>query len=197
MAGYNETSFLCKSTAADVKIRYFTPGREMNLCGHATVASLYALIEKGRLQSDQTYTIETKAGILPVEASERVGRMYITLEQASPQFLPFTGDKEKLAASLRITAADFHDQLPIVYGSTGIWTLIVPLKTLEASQGMVADNKQFPDILHDLPKASVHPFSIEPIHPESDLHGRHFSSPFSGTAEDPVTGTDPASWGHI
>ncbi|MBY8914361.1 PhzF family phenazine biosynthesis isomerase [Bacillus sp. YC2] len=188
-AGYNETSFLCKSAAADVKIRYFTPGHEMNLCGHATVASLYALIEKGRLQANQRYTIETKAGILPVEASERDGRVYITLEQASPQFLPFTGDKEKLAASLGITAADFHDQLPIVYGSTGIWTLIVPLKTLEASQNMVPDNKQFPDILQDLPKASVHPFSIETVHPESDLHGRHFSSPFSGTTEDPVTGT--------
>ncbi len=104
MAGYNETSFLCKSGEADLRIRYFTPGHEMNLCGHATVASLYALIEKGRLQADQTYQIETKAGILPAKAAERNGRVYITLEQAPPQFLPFTGDKEKLAASLGITA---------------------------------------------------------------------------------------------
>lgn len=54
---------------------------------------------------------------------------------------------------------------------------------------MVPDNAQFPAILRDLPKASVHPFSLETVHPESDLHGRHFSSPFSGTTEDPVTGT--------
>ena len=189
MAGYNETSFLCKSGEADLKIRYFTPGHEMNLCGHATVASLYALIEKGKLQADQTYQIETKAGILPVKAAERKGRVYITLKQASPQFLPFTGDKEKLAASLGITAEDFHDELPIVYGSTGIWTLIVPLRSLEASRNMVPDNTQVPAILHDLPKASVHPFSLETVHSESDLHGRHFSSPFSGTTEDPVTGT--------
>lgn len=110
MAGYNETSFLCKSGEADLRIRYFTPGHEMNLCGHATVASLYALIEKGRLQADQTYQIETKAGILPAKAAERNGRVYITLEQAPPQFLPFTGDKEKLAASLGITAEDFHSE---------------------------------------------------------------------------------------
>ncbi|MEC3657043.1 PhzF family phenazine biosynthesis isomerase [Bacillus siamensis] len=189
MAGYNETSFLCKSEEADLRIRYFTPGHEMNLCGHATVASLYALIEKGRLHADQTYRIETKAGILPVKAAERNGRVYITLEQAPPQFLPFTGDKEKLAASLGITAEDFHGELPIVYGSTGIWTLIVPLKSLEASRNMVPDNSQFPAVLQDLPKASVHPFSLETVHQESDLHGRHFSSPFSGTTEDPVTGT--------
>ncbi|CUX92703.1 PhzF family phenazine biosynthesis isomerase [Bacillus velezensis] len=189
MAGYNETSFLCKSGEADLRIRYFTPGHEMNLCGHATVASLYALIEKGRLQADQTYQIETKAGILPAKAAERNGRVYITLEQAPPQFLPFTGDKEKLAASLGITAEDFHSELPIVYGSTGIWTLIVQLRSLQASRNMVPDNAQFPAVLRDLPKASVHPFSLETVHPESDLHGRHFSSPFSGTTEDPVTGT--------
>lgn len=40
-----------------------------------------------------------------------------------------------------------------------------------------------------MPRASVHPFSLETIHRDSHLHGRHFSSPYSGTIEDPVTGT--------
>ncbi len=96
MAGYNETSFLCKSGEADLRIRYFTPGHEMNLCGHATVASLYALIEKGRLQADQTYQIETKAGILPAKAAERNGRVYITLEQAPRNFCRLRVTKKSL-----------------------------------------------------------------------------------------------------
>ncbi|MED1018191.1 PhzF family phenazine biosynthesis isomerase [Bacillus atrophaeus] len=189
LTDYSETSFLLKSDSADLKIRYFTPGHEMNLCGHATVASLFALCEKGGLEKGKTYNIQTKAGILPVEISEREGRIHITLEQASPQFKAFTGDKEKLAASLGLTISDFHDELPIVYGNTGIWTTIVPLKTLDASKRMKPNNKQFPDVLIDLPKASVHPFTFETIHPDCDLHGRHFSSPYSGTTEDPVTGT--------
>jgi PhzF family phenazine biosynthesis protein len=40
-----------------------------------------------------------------------------------------------------------------------------------------------------MPKASIHPFCFETIHPEAHMHGRHFSSPFSGTVEDAVTGT--------
>ncbi|AUZ25654.1 isomerase [Bacillus subtilis] len=188
-AGYSETSFIKKSESADLELRYFTPGHEMNLCGHATVASLYALCEKGLLKSGKTYSIQTKAGILPVKIAEKEGRIHITLEQASPQFKPFTGDREKLAGALGITEEDFHDDLPIVFGSTGIWTAIVPLRSLEASQKMVPDNKQFPEVLVDLPKASVHPFTFETVHPASDLHGRHFSSPYSGTIEDPVTGT--------
>lgn len=131
-AGYSETSFIRKSESADLELRYFTPGHEMNLCGHATVASLYALCEKGMLESGKTYSIQTKAGILPVKIAEKGGRIHITLEQASPQFKPFTGDREKLAGALGITEADFHEDLPIVFGSTGIWTAIVPLRSLEA-----------------------------------------------------------------
>ncbi|QIW79109.1 PhzF family phenazine biosynthesis isomerase [Bacillus tequilensis] len=188
-AGYSETTFIKKSESADLELRYFTPGHEMNLCGHATVASLYALCEKGMLESGQTYSIQTKAGILPVKIAEKKGRVHITLEQASPQFKPFTGDREKLAGALGITEEDFHENLPIVFGSTGIWTAIVPLRSLEASKKMVPDNKQFPEVLVDLPKASVHPFTFETVYPDSHLHGRHFSSPYSGTIEDPVTGT--------
>jgi trans-2,3-dihydro-3-hydroxyanthranilate isomerase len=40
-----------------------------------------------------------------------------------------------------------------------------------------------------MPKASIHPFCFETIHSEAHMHGRHFSSPFSGTVEDAVTGT--------
>ncbi|MFP3471323.1 PhzF family phenazine biosynthesis isomerase, partial [Micrococcus sp. SIMBA_144] len=34
--GFNETSFLVASDVADLGIRFFTPGNEMNLCGHGT-----------------------------------------------------------------------------------------------------------------------------------------------------------------
>jgi len=50
-------------------------------------------------------------------------------------------------------------------------------------------NPLFPEILTQLPKASVHPFSLQTLDPHSLMLARHFSSPFSGTVEDPVTGT--------
>ena len=41
--GFNETAYPVNSNIADLRIRYFTPGHEMNLCGHATMATVYAL----------------------------------------------------------------------------------------------------------------------------------------------------------
>ena len=37
--GFNETAFVLPSTRADLRLRYFTPGHEVDLCGHATVGS--------------------------------------------------------------------------------------------------------------------------------------------------------------
>ncbi len=190
-AGYNETSFLLPSKSADLRLRYFTPGHEMNLCGHATVASLYALYEKGGIGPGAELKVETKAGNLTVKTgyADEEKHFFVTLEQAPPSFRPFAGDRAKLAEALGITEADFHDSLPIVYGSTGTWTLLVPVQHLAACRKMQPKNSEFPAILTDMPRASVHPFSLETIHRDSHLHGRHFSSPYSGTIEDPVTGT--------
>ncbi len=44
--GYNETTFVLSSEVGDIRMRYFTPGFEMDLCGHGTVGTIYALREK-------------------------------------------------------------------------------------------------------------------------------------------------------
>ena len=187
--GFNETSFLEISKKADFRIRYFTPGHEMNLCGHATMATIYALSSKGLLGNKQELTIETNAGILPIKNAKEKQDTWITMQQASPQFKPFKGSKEDLANSLGIELTDISDELPIVYGSTGIWTLLIPIRTLHVFQNMKPQNQLFPDILKEMPKASIHPFCLETYDAEAHMHARHFSSPFSGTIEDSVTGT--------
>lgn len=188
--GFNETAFLVPSEAADLRIRFFTPGHEMNLCGHATVATMYALHTQGVLEDKTEFTVETKAGILPITIQSTVsGDVSITMKQAPPLFEVFEGSREDLAYSIGIDATDIHDTFPILYGSTGTWTLLLPVKNIEAFQRMKPNNKAFPAILKERPASSVHPFCTETYDPKADMHARHFSSPFSGTFEDPVTGT--------
>lgn len=184
-AGFNETAFLVKSDVADLRIRYFTPGHEMNLCGHGTMAAIYALKAKGLLEDKQTLSIETLAGILPIKLSEN----QITMKQASPKFAEFNGSIEDLTSSIGLTSEDIDERFPILYGSTGIWTLLLPIKTLAAFEKMKPRNRSFPAIVKEMPKASIHPFCLETYDLEAHMHGRHFSSPYSGTIEDPVTGT--------
>ncbi|AXI09238.1 isomerase [Oceanobacillus zhaokaii] len=188
--GFNETAFPVKSEIADLRIRYFTPGHEMSLCGHATMATVYALKTTGLLGDKTDFTIETKAGVLPIKiGSTTDNKTYITMKQASPLFKDYKGSTEDLANSIGITKEDIDDKLPILYGSTGTWTLLIPIKTLAAFKKMKPNNKLFPKILKEMPTASIHPFCLETYDPDANMHARHFSSPFSGTIEDAVTGT--------
>jgi PhzF family phenazine biosynthesis protein len=113
----------------------------------------------------------------------------MTMRQAAPQFQPFNGSLKELAHAMTLQESDIAAELPTVYGSTGTWTLLIPVKRLEAFKRMVPDNKQFPSILKEMPRASIHPFCLETYDVNAHMHARHFSSPYSGTIEDPVTGT--------
>ncbi len=188
--GYNETAFPVKSDVADLRIRFFTPGHEVNLCGHAAIATIYALTTKGLLDDKKDFKIETKAGVLPIKIhSATDNETYVTMKQASPKFVEFKGSKEDLANSIGLVSEDIDDELPILYGNTGIWTLLIPIHKLDTFKSMKPNNKLFPNILKEMPKASVHPFCLETYNNNAHMHARHFSSPYSGTIEDPVTGT--------
>ena len=187
--GFNETSFVLPSEIADLRIRYFTPGHEMNLCGHATIATVYALGSKGLLQNKDQLTIETKAGILPIKIVEKASTKYIKMKQVPAQFKSYEGSLKKLAESIGLEEDDIEKELPVLYGSTGVWTLLVPIKALASFHKMKPHNEKFPTILTEIPTASIHPFCMETINRNATMHARHFSSPYSGTIEDPVTGT--------
>lgn len=188
--GFNETAFVLKSGVADLKLRYFTPGQEMSLCGHATIATLYALKTRGVLGDNKEITVETQAGILPIRVNSSTNNeITITMQQADPQFKEFKGSKKDLANLIGLNEGDIDDNLPVVYGSTGTWTLLVPIHQLSDFNKMKPENASFPSLLKEEPRASIHPFCLKTFDSLADMHGRHFSSPYSGTTEDPVTGT--------
>lgn len=96
------------------------------------MATIYALKTKGLLENKQVFTIETKAGILPIAITEqKSGEIFMTMQHAAPQFVAFNGSKAELAQSIGLPEEAIHPDLPIVYGSTGLWTLLIPIKSLE------------------------------------------------------------------
>ena len=186
--GFNETAFVLPSTIADFQIRYFTPGHENNLCGHATIGTIFALLREGKLDKKE-FMIETKAGVLPISIYEKNHQTFITMQHAAPQFVPFEESLKTLAEAIGLQEQDIDTDYPTLYGSTGIWTLIVPIRDLASFGKMKPQTATFPSILKEMPKMSIHPVCLDVRDMESTMHGRHFSSPYSGTIEDAVTGT--------
>jgi PhzF family phenazine biosynthesis protein len=40
---FSETAFVSKTNFADYKVRFFTPTSEVDLCGHATIATFFLM----------------------------------------------------------------------------------------------------------------------------------------------------------
>lgn len=62
----SETAFLQKRTGG-FGLRWFTPTVEVDLCGHATLASAHILWEQGLLRPDEAARFSTRSGLLTAQ----------------------------------------------------------------------------------------------------------------------------------
>jgi predicted PhzF superfamily epimerase YddE/YHI9 len=60
----SETAFLVPRPAPDFDLRWFTPGAEVDLCGHATLASAHVLWTEGFLAPEASVRFHTRSGLL-------------------------------------------------------------------------------------------------------------------------------------
>lgn len=178
----SETSFVMESRKADYLLRYFSPIKEVDLCGHATIATFY-LMNKEDLISKRKIDVETKAGIIGVEIKGKE----VYMEQAEPVFKEVNLSIREIAESLRIDENEI-DNLPIEAVSTGLFSLNIPIKKLETIQKMKPDFEKVKEICIKAGVGSIFVFTFETINEECFIHARCFA-PLYGVNEDAVTGT--------
>jgi PhzF family phenazine biosynthesis protein len=59
-----ETAFLVRRSGADYDLRWFSPAVEIDLCGHATLASAHVLWEDAQVPPAETARFHTRSGVL-------------------------------------------------------------------------------------------------------------------------------------
>ncbi|MGC6768792.1 PhzF family phenazine biosynthesis protein [Enterococcus sp. LJL51] len=185
--GFSETAFLFPSVQADFQVRYFTPVEEVPICGHATVGLFSALLQKKKLASG-SYSIETKAGILTVNATS-AGEIF--LQQTPPQFLTILSAAE-LADSLGLLENDFHDYLPVQIVSTGLKDILIQVKSLQLVTNAQPNFPKITAISQKYQVTGYHLFSTETVTPAATAHCRNFA-PLFDIPEESATGTSNAA----
>jgi len=184
----SETAFISKSDKADFKVQFFTPSAEVDLCGHATIASFHGLHEGGRLGHDRgVFCQETKAGVLPVEVCRINGNQVFMMTQAVPRFENLGVTREEIAAMFHLEPDNLLD-LPVMNVSTGIWWLVFGVKKLDKLMKMAPNIAAIKDFSRKHKLVGIIPFCMETMNPECHYHIRAFA-PYVGVDEDPVCGT--------
>jgi trans-2,3-dihydro-3-hydroxyanthranilate isomerase len=134
----SETVFVQKPTedAALARLRIFTTQEELKLAGHPVIGTWFLLAELGVVPAQEGgvhILQQTGAGVLPVEIHFKDGRpQRVTMTQKEAAFRPAKIRKPALAAALGISAKDLDPKLEPEYVSTGIFNLMVPLRSRAA-----------------------------------------------------------------
>lgn len=183
----SETAFVSESDEADFKVRFFTPVSEVDLCGHATIATFALMFLKKKLQAGK-YSQQTKAGVLGIEIQPD-GQ--IMMEQALPQFGEEI-DKDEVAKVFGIDKKAFSDELPIQVVSTGLRDIIVPVRSFSILNGLKPDFEKVGVLAVKHNSAGFHFFTRD--RKGFDASCRNFA-PHLGINEEPATGTASGALG--
>jgi len=187
----SETAFVLRSQVADFGARYFTPAEEIPLAGHPTIATVFALIETGRLvlKSDHTaITLELRVGPIRIDIQSQRGKVErIIMSQKKPQFLA-KYDPAQVLPIFGLSVEDALPDVPIQTVSTGTPQLMIPLRNLEALRRAQLDIAAYNEFRTRSDFFSPHLFCLTGVTVKGQTFARHFGTP-PDTLEDPFTGS--------
>lgn len=178
---YSETAFVRRHSEQEFTIRYFTPVAEVELCGHATIASFSLLHQKGLASG--TCLCHTKAGDLRIEAGKKV-----MMQMAQPRIVATLRETEEIYQALGIK--DYRPAMPVQVVSTGLPDIMIPLPDVAALQSLQPDMEAISEITKKHGAVSFHVFAFG--NDGYTAHVRDFA-PLYDIPEESATGTANAS----
>jgi trans-2,3-dihydro-3-hydroxyanthranilate isomerase len=190
----SETAFLLTSQSphVDMRVRYFTRTMEVPFCGHATLAAAYAWqrFMSPSAALPERCTFETSAGTVPLRLNWEGGLLgSVTMQQRTPELAEPVRDVETVARILGVTRSDLNENLPVQAVSTGLWALMVPLRSHDVLSGL---QPRFDDMTTYCVNSAVSGFQVFVLDRQEgkglSAHVRNFG-PAVGIREDPVTGS--------
>lgn len=176
--GYSETAFVTTGKETDFHVRFFTPTSEVDLCGHATIAT-YNLLRDTKQIKVGFFTQETKAGILKLDVRDDV----VYMEQAKPSFYDTLDPSEVAPCFNQSNIVD--TRYPIQVVSTGMKEIFVPVKSVELLHELTPNIDAIIALSKQYGVIGIHAFALDD---EVDAYGRNFA-PVVGIDEESATGT--------
>ena len=179
----SETAFISKSSEADFNLRWFTPTVEVKLCGHATIASIHYLLQRGIIQNNSSITFKTLSGILKCQTQNGIHSLSLPV----PELKIFNDNKEEIIKALNGEKVINPKKFPFILDDGGY--LYIHISSLSDLMNIKPNFRE----LLDLSSArkgydAITLFTTETVEKENHAHLRFFA-PYYGIDEDPVTGS--------
>jgi trans-2,3-dihydro-3-hydroxyanthranilate isomerase len=183
---YSETTFI--TSIENSKVRIFTPKVELPFAGHPTIGTAFVFQQEFMKGKAKTMTLNLKIGQIPILFKFKGEFLEETwMEQKEPTFNGFFAP-DLIADVLGIKESDIDGRFKIQGVSTGVPTIIVPLKSLDAIKRVIINQEKYKSLIENTQAKTILVFCPEPYDKKNDLNVRFFAD-FYGVPEDPATGS--------
>ncbi|HKP48285.1 MAG TPA: PhzF family phenazine biosynthesis protein [Pyrinomonadaceae bacterium] len=187
------------------RLRIFTPVREIPFAGHPIAGTWNALAREGVVplpEGGNGWTRihhEVGIGVLPVDIEFKDGQPdQVVMTQGKFQILGEVDDNREqaeFARALGLDRDDLDESLPIQIISTGLTSLVVPIRALADLKNCRVNSSLLGELYTSHGATGCHPFSRETMEiGQSRAHARFFA-PADNIAEDPATGSASGALG--
>ena len=181
---YSETAFVRRLSPTEYHLRYFTPKAEVELCGHATIAT-FSLLHQMQLAKGECLC-HTLAGDLRIEVGEKV-----MMQMATPRIVATIEDTDEIYRALGVN--DYHPTLPVQIAYSGLPDIMIPVADVTTLNGLQPDMNAISAITQKHEAVSFHVFAFG-----NDGHTAHVRdfAPLYDIPEESATGTANAALTH-
>lgn len=187
----HESAFVLRPSSPhhDLRLRYFVPLHEMEMCGHATIGALWLLHSLGRW-SGKPLSIETLSGTVHGRHSEG------QVEISQPRAVIETVGEEllgEIASCLQIAPEAIVG--PVLNAATSRVKTLIQLPSLQALHAVSPDYTRVGSLCERLGSTGLYPFAMQP-EASAAVSARQFPKA-SGYPEDAATGiaATALAWG--
>lgn len=192
-------------SGVDFTLRFFVPEHEMEMCGHATVGTAWAMqslgmVEKGK--EDRGLRFSTKSGVVStrsVKGGEGEGdgdgemQVFVSQPQGTVEDVSSEEQIEKILSVLGITRDQLAPGRAIQNACTSRVKTAIPLKDVDFLNALQPDFSKMKSLCEELGSTGLYPYAI--ITGQGDrleVEARQFPKA-SGYPEDAATGIAAAA----
>ena len=181
---YSETAFVRILSPREYHVRYFTPKTEVELCGHATIAT-FSLLHQMQLAKGECLC-HTLAGNLRIEVGEKV-----MMQMATPRIVATVEDTDEIYRALDVK--NHTPTLPVQIVYSGLPDILIPISDVVTLNGLQPDMEAISAITQEHKTVSFHAFAFG--NDGYTAHVRDFA-PLYDIPEESATGTANAALTH-
>ena len=182
--GHESAFVLPGRDGCDYQFRFFVPNHEMEMCGHATLGTVWLLEHLGELPKP-TVSIATASG--PVHARVSGGQASVSQPRGRSAGI---GDPAAVLDVLGIRPSDLLD-LPLLNAATSRVKTLVPLRSPEILNSLRPDFARIEALCDAIGSTGLYPFA--PVNPDAGVFSARQFPRSSGYPEDAATGIAAAA----